>query len=80
MACKNPKCPCNQPDPDGTNRFLMHLAEAALAIEYNQPRMVQWAAEAGGSMGYWSHAMKGLQKALKDHPADYVPAYLRKEA
>ncbi len=80
MVCRSPTCPCNHPDPDGTNQFLLHLANASWAIESNQPRLVQSYAELGAGAFGWKHAMNGLQKALKEHPADYVPAYMRKDA
>lgn len=56
----------------------MHLAEAVWAMDCYQHRKVQVLAELGASAYGWKHAMKGLQKAIKDHPADYVPAYMAK--
>lgn len=78
MTCRSLQCPCNRPDADdGTNPFLMLLADAQYAIDTNQHRLFQVLAESGGQRGWWRHASRGLHKALKDHPADFVPPYMR---
>ena len=89
-VCASASCAHHRVQADGFNPFLKTLADAAhaLAMLEDGPkhdrilwqRRYEMCAFSGMWAGYWSHASRGLAKALREHPPEWVPEYMREAA